>query len=201
MPLQLAQPPIAAREAVHRMLGRMVASGAAQVPALEAVSPTSLGVSTPHRVAILGLDAIGGQMSLRSAAQKKGWRFFVHNGDKVVASVNSSLDHKKKYRFAHLNDGPFVMGTEHAIRRAEQLEAVKDGHFEPALLLVPALHVVALWLINMDSEADLVMPIPPAPEGLSRYRAVASADFVAVLADLASQKRQEHRESRRSVVP
>jgi hypothetical protein len=135
--------------------------------------------------------------SLRSAVQEKGWRFFVHHGDKVVATVNSSMDGARKHGFSNITTGPFVSGTERAIRRAELLEPVQKGRFEPLLLQVPVIHLVALWLRNLNNDADLIMPISPAPRGLRAYRALSTAEFVAAIAALASQKRQEYAEFRR----
>ena len=198
MPLQVSKPPVAAEKAVRSMLGRIVATDSDYVPALRSASRDSLATSTPHRIAVLGLDRIHAGMSLRSAVQKKGWRFFVHNGDKVVATVNSSLNGKGKHGFSNITYGPFVAGTERAIRRAELLEPVRKGRFEPLLLQVPAIHLVALWLRNLKDHADLIMPISPAPKGLRAYRALATADFVVALAALKSQKRQEHAEARRA---
>jgi hypothetical protein len=201
MPLQVSKPPIAAEKAVRSMLGRIVATDPDHVRALRSASPSSLAISTPHRVAVLGLDRIRRGMSLRSAAQKKGWRFLVHRGDDVVATANSSISDKGKHRFAHINDGPFVAGTERAIRRAELLQSVQKGRFEPLLLLVPAVHVVALWLRNLDKDADLIMPISPAPKGLRPYQPLATHDFVAVVAALASQVQRKHAESRGRLAP
>jgi len=197
MPLELSKPAVAAEKAVRSVLGRIVATDPDHVPALRSASPSSLAISTPHRIAVLGLDRIHARMSLRSAAQKKGWRFFVHRGDKVVATVNSSISGKGKHGFSNITDGPFVAGTERAIRRAERLDSVQKGRFEPLLLQVPAVHLVALWLRNLENDADLIMPISPAPKGLRAYGAVATADFVAILADLAAQKKREHAEAHR----
>jgi hypothetical protein len=186
MSLQTADPPTAARSAVHSMLSRLLEGPAHQVSALRSASLSSVSVSTPHRVAMLRLDRIHAAMSLRSAAEMKGWRFLVHDGDRVVAAADSSLSGKGEHRFAHISEGPFVAGTEQAIRKAESLEAVRKGRFEPVLLTVPAVHLIALWLQNLDSTADLVMPIRPAPKGLRPSRALAADAFVAVLVDLAA---------------
>src|SRR5580693_5605551 len=104
MSLQTADPPNAARAAVHSMLGRLIDGAAHQVSALRMASRSSLSVSTPHRVTLLRLDRIHAGMSLRSAAENKGWRFLVHDGDEVVAAVNSSLGGKGGHRFAHVSE-------------------------------------------------------------------------------------------------
>jgi len=197
MPLHVAKPPMAAQKAVHSMLRRVVEADAEHVSALRSSSPSTVAISTPHRVAVLGLDRIHSGMSLRSAADKKGWRFFVHDGDKIVATANSSTGSKGKHGFAHMTDGRFVNGTERAIRRAELLESVQKGRFEPLLLQVPAIHVVALWLRNLDNDDDLIMPLSPAPKPLRPYRALSTRDFVAVLTELASQVQRDHAEAHR----
>ncbi|MFL5338817.1 MAG: 6-phosphogluconolactonase, partial [Gemmataceae bacterium] len=60
----------------------------------------------------------------------------------------------------------FCARYEQAIRKAENLPAVQKGHFEPIVLLVPALYIVALWLHGADPEADLILALPPAPGDL-----------------------------------
>lgn len=197
MPLQVAKPPTAAQKAVHSMLGRVVATDPDHVSALRSASPTSVAISTPHRLAVLGLDRIHSGMSLRSAVHRKGWRFLVHKDDDVVATANSAIRGKGKHAFAHITDGPFVAGTERAIRRAESLAAVKQGRFEPIWLQVPAVHVVALWLRNLDKGADLIMPVSPAPKEFRPYRPLADSAFVAVLVELAARVKRDHAEAHR----
>jgi hypothetical protein len=198
MPLQISKPPIAAEKAVHSMLGRLVAADdAALVPALQSASLSSLAISTPHRVAVLELDRILNGDSLRSAAQKKGWRFLVHNGANVIATINTSVGRKGKHQFGHITEGPFVAGTEQAIRRAEALEAVQNGRFELLLLQAPAIHVVALWLRNLDNDADLIVPIRPAPKPLQANRVLSTSKFMTAVAKLAAQVQRDHAQARR----
>jgi hypothetical protein len=201
MPLQVAKPPMAAQKAVLSMLGRFLATDADLVPALRSASPTSVAISTPHRVAILGLDRIHTGMSLRSAAYKKGWRFLVLNGDKVVATANSSITGNGKHDFAHITDGRFVAATEEGIRRAEQLDSVRKGRFELLLLQVPAIHVVALWLRNIDNDDDLIMPLAPAPKPLRSYQTISEKSFIDVLTTLASAVARDHAAAHRRRTP
>lgn len=196
MPLQVSKPAVAAEKAVRSMLARIVATDVDYVPALRSASRESLAISTPHLIAVLGLNQIRAGMSLRSAAQKKGWRFFVHHGDKVVATINSSMRGNGKHGFSNITEGPFVTGTERAIRRAELLESVQKGRYEPLLLQVPAIHLVALWLRNLDTKNDLIMPISPAPKPLRAYQALSTRDFVAVVTELASRAQRDHAEGR-----
>ncbi len=197
MPLQVSKPPAAAEKAVRSVLGRIIATDGDYVPALRSASAGSMAISTPHRIAVLGLDRIHVGMSLRSAVQEKGWRFLVLNGDKVVATVNSSISGKGKHGFSNITDGPFVSGTERAIRRAESLDSVQKGRFELLLLQVPAIHIVALWLRNLQHDDDLIMPISPAPKPLRPYQAVSAKDFIDVLAELAARAKRDYAEAHR----
>lgn len=197
MPLQIAKPPRAAEKAVHSMLGRLIAEDPDLVPALRSASLSSLSISTPHRVAVLEVDQIDNGRSLRSVAQKKGWRFLVHHGKAVVATINTSVGRKGKHQFGHITDGPFVTGTERAIRRAEALEPVQNGRFELLLLQAPAIHVVALWLRNLENGADLIVPIKPAPEPLRPNHALSTSDFMAAAAEIASEVQRVHAQARR----
>jgi hypothetical protein len=197
MPLEVSKPAVAAEKAVRSMLARIVATDADYVPALRSSSLDSLAISTPHLIAVIALDRIRAGMSLRSAARKKGWRFFVHHRDKVVATINSGMRGNGRHGFSNITAGRFVAGTERAIRRAELLEPVRKGRFEPVLLQVPVIHLVALWLKNLDTEDDLIMPIRPAPKPLRANHALSTPDFVAAIAELASRARRDHAEARR----
>ena len=187
MALRIADPPQAARNAVHAMLGHPAMASAFRTPALRLAASDALALSTPHRVAVLPLDRIGAKTSLRSDAQMRGWRFLVHHGDRIVAAADTVTGARGKHAFGHLNQGPFVAGTEAAIRRAESHGMMKQRHFEPILLMVPALYVMALWLRDLegDGDRDRLMLVPPAPKGLTPYRMVTARDFLARLVRLA----------------
>jgi hypothetical protein len=76
---------------------------------------------------------------------------------------------------------------EQAIRKAEALPAVQQAHFEPVVLLVPALYIVALWLHAADGENDLVVPLPPAPGEFRTLEPLAAKDFLSATKRLAER--------------
>jgi hypothetical protein len=80
-----------------------------------------------------------------------------------------------------------VATTEEAIRRAEKLQEVQKGRFEALLLIVPAIHVAALWLQDRDGDADLLLTMPPSNPALVPYRPMTSAAFLDIVRNL-SQK-------------
>jgi len=185
MPLEIVNPPILAYEAVRSRLTDLAAASAFGTPSLRRSAPESLALSTPHRIAILPADAIGPRMSLRSAAIRKGWRFLVLSGTDVIATADTVLTKGGEHRFGHINEGPFVAGTEQAVRRAEADERIKKARFEILYLMVPALHVLALWLRELDGDADQLMVIPPTPPEFRPFEMLATNNFVTKLDELA----------------
>lgn len=186
MPLQSIEPPIAAYEAVRSTIADLAAQGAFRTPALRRADPASIAISTPHRVAVLALNRIRGAKDLRSVVEQKGWRFLVHDGTGVIAAVDALQAEKNQYRLGQLNEGPFVAGTERAIRRAEQLDRVQRGQYAPVFLLVPAVYVVALWLEDQQRNSDLVMVMPPQPKEFTAYDPIPVRTFLARLEGLAA---------------
>jgi hypothetical protein len=184
MPLDAIDPPIAAYEAVRSVVTGLAAGAGFRTPALRRADPEALALSTPHRVALLPLDRIRRDASLRAAAQTTGWRFLLHDRDKVVAAADAVAAKEGGFQFGQVNEGPFVAATEEAIRRAERLDAVRKRRFAPVLLTVPALYVMALWLEDRDGEEDVVLALAPAPSELEPYAPITPGAFLAVLAKL-----------------
>jgi hypothetical protein len=187
MSLETVDPPIAAYEAVRSRLVNLATTSGFGTPAMRRAPPDALALSTPHRVAVLPANRIQPKMALRQAASLKGWRFLILNGKNVIATADTISNEKGEQRFAQINEGPFVQGTEQVIRRAEEDELIRKGRFEPVFLMVPTLMVVALWLRDLDGDADRLMVIPPAPKELRSFAPLATNDFVAVLNDLAKR--------------
>jgi hypothetical protein len=197
MPLHTIDPPMAAYEAVQSTMADLVAQNGFRTPALRRADPAALALSSPHRTAVLGLDRIQGAKDLRSAAQITGWRFLVHHETTVVAAIDAVQTEKNQYRLGHVNEGPFVAGTEAAIRRVETLDQIRDGRFAPIFLLVPAIYVAALWLEDQTASADLVMVIPPNPKELTPFSPLPVKQFLESLTPLAARVPPEDRKAKR----
>ena len=197
MPLQTIDPPMAAFEAVRSTMADLVAQSGFRTPALRRADPAAIALSSPHRTAILGLDRIKGAKDLRSAAKITGWRFLVHHETTVVAAVDAVQTKKNQYSLGHVNEGPFVAGTESAIRRAETLDQIRERSFAPIFLLVPAVYVAALWLEDQTGNADLVMVIPPSPKELTPFSPLPVTQFLESLTPLAALVPPEDRKAKR----
>lgn len=157
----------------------------------------ALSLAMPHRVAYLPFGGVRRDRELRKAAQMGSWRFLVHERQVAVAGKNRAADEETflpiaavtatiigaDYKFGELSAGPFVEGTEEAIRRAEKLEQVRRGRFEACLLVVPSFYVVALWLQDRGGygKTDILLPIPPSHSDLCPFEPMSEAAFVGIL--------------------
>lgn len=180
MPLDVNNPPIAAYEAVQSVVSELAGKSGFRTPALRRAEPNRLALSTPHRIAILPLDRLRQASDLRTSTEIRGWRFLIHDGDRVIASTDAVLSQKGGFDFGQINEGPFNGSMEQAIRKAENLPAVQKGDFEPIVLLVPALYIVALWLQSADREGDLILALPPAPGELKPLEPIPASEFISL---------------------
>src|SRR5262245_21355874 len=187
MPLHTIDPPIGAYETVRSTIADLATQGGFRTPVLRRAEPTSLAISTPHRVGVLGLNRLKDAKDLRSIVEHKGWRFLVHDRERVVAAVDAVEVDKNQYRLGQVNEGPFVAGAEDAIRRAERLDEVRRGEFAPVFLLAPAVYVAALWLEDQQLKADIVIVMPPTPKEFTAWEPMAAPPFLVVLEDLAAR--------------
>ncbi|PLW71418.1 hypothetical protein C0036_17940, partial [Streptomyces sp. DJ] len=115
-------------------------------------------------------------------AERTGWQFLVRDGERVVAA--ETVRSADGWAFSHVSEGPFVSSTVRALRQAEALA----GQYEPRVLSVPGLYMVALWLHSdaagddtAPGEADLLVPLAPAPPGIAAHRPHRVADLIPVL--------------------
>jgi hypothetical protein len=187
MPLDVSNPPIAAYEAVQSVVSDLAGKSSFRTPALRRAEPKKLALSTPHQIAVLPLDRLRQANEFRRAVEFRGWRFLILDGDRVIASTDAVVSQTGGFEFGQINEGPFNGGMEQAIRKAEELPAIQKSHFEPVVVLVPALYIVALWLRSPQEENDLILPLPPAPGELPALEALAIRDFMAVARRLAER--------------
>lgn len=104
-----------------------------------------------------------------------------------IAAATAAKTKGAKYELSDLNEGPFVEGTEKAIRIAEGLEEVRKGNFEAFLLVVSTVYVVALWLQDRDGDADILLTIPPVNRALVPYRPMTQAAFLDTIRGMAKK--------------
>jgi hypothetical protein len=199
MPIHPSDPPSEAIRAVSQALADRAAKSAFLSSDLRRAKADALAIAMPHRVAYLPLDKTRRDANLREDALIGPWRFIVYERRRrdanerpvtdidqyvPIAAATADPTAAAQYELGELNEGPFVAGTDNAIRLAENLEAIQKGDFEAFLLTVPAVHVVALWLQDRGGHEDILMPIPPSNPTLVAYQPVTPRAFLDILHDL-----------------
>jgi len=156
MPLKLPKPPGGA-DNVLREYG-FAARGRSRTLHADSVATGELAITQPHRVYVIGRDAILRDEFL-NAVRPVAWRYLLVNSDAALAAAEIGEDENGSLRFLGRNDGTFVQGTIDAVNNVQEIDEVKQHDFELRLLRIPFAYLVALWLHN--SELDLLVPLPP----------------------------------------
>jgi hypothetical protein len=198
MPIQVSPAPQAALDAIRQAIegsrGRF--SAARHDPS--ATRRGALFLCVPHRMAELPADKISADAKLGEVAAPGDWRYLVvqkrtddaaaekTEGYTPIAIATATSVGGGQYRFGMWSEGSLATRTAAAIRVAEADNRVSEGDYEPLVLVVPALHVKALWLKDRTGTGrDLVSFIPrsvaePAPE-----RPMTANEFLSKLQDIA----------------
>lgn len=145
-------------------------------------SPTAT-LSPSHPLAVHQLPP--GTTTARAlvAAPRTGWRFLIEHGGAVVAAaevVKSAEGHS----FAHFAAGPYLDSTVQALAQAWQLVQAQRTSHQARLLSMPGHYATALWLHGIDAtpDDDLLIPLAPAPLGVTAHRAYPAGELFALLA-------------------
>jgi hypothetical protein len=186
MPLKVNQIPAAASQAIQGGLAALarnrgqVSSEFAEKLA-DGAQPVAAGA---HQIFNLGLDDLRNERGL-DAATSVGWRSIVLKNDTAVAAAEAYPTDRGNWSFGNANYGPFVESTVEALHRAEKHPRVRTATYEPRVLRVPALYVMALWLFS--SRQSLFFPLSPAPKELTAYRAYKETEFLRILTAMAKE--------------
>ncbi|MFF7976409.1 hypothetical protein [Streptomyces sp. NPDC007905] len=180
MPLHVPPAPAPALRSVLTALGSPTAVREARTPSLRAAQ----GPATPELpLPVYVLDRITAQGL--SATRLAGWRFLIRCGDRAVAAADTMLT-PDGWAFSHFFEGPYIASTERALQQAEALQQP----YQPRLLSVPGLYMLTLWLhgdVAADpgeghpAATDLLVPLAPAPPGISAHRPHRVAELLPVL--------------------
>ncbi|MFD9501762.1 hypothetical protein [Streptomyces sp. NPDC060035] len=181
MPLHVSPAPAPALRSVLAALGSPTAVREAHTPALRSVQG-SLSPDLPLPVHVLDRIVPNGTTPRTRLA---GWRFLIRSGERAVAAADTMLT-ADGWTFSHFFEGPYIVSTELAMRQADSAAA----HYQPRLLSVPELYMLTLWLHD-DTEADaaggtlaptdVLVPLAPAPPGITAHRPHRVADLLPVM--------------------
>ena len=173
--------PEQSQAAVRSALSELAEAGRFNTPTGTSVSGAGLALRPGLQVFLLGLDDLRAGRGLE-AARPIGWRYLVEDAGRPVALAETVVNREGRHVLGHVNYGPFVSGIDGALRRAEALEG-RDV-VRPALLHVPALYFLGLWLQSTDRPAeDTLMPIAPVSTSLEANRAYAAPEVLRVLTE------------------
>ena len=150
--------------------------------ALGGADPAALEAAVPHDVYTLGLDAIADGKGLGSA-EPVGRRVLVMEGARAVAAAELA-DPEGGEGFS-ATEGPYTETTARAVQEVEGWPVVAGGEYDLRLLRLPALYLMALWLSDRDGDADLLVPLDPAPTGIEAGRGYPADELLGALRERA----------------
>ncbi|KES05964.1 hypothetical protein BU52_17780 [Streptomyces toyocaensis] len=180
MPLHVPPAPAPALRSVLTALSSPTAVREARTPSLLG-APGPVSPELPLPVHVLDhVTAEGG-----TATRLAGWRFLIRTGDRAVAAADSVLT-ADGWTFSRFFEGPYIPSTELALRQAEAMAQP----YQPRLLSVPGLYMLALWLHGdptadatggRPAATDLLVPLAPAPPGIAAHRPHRVTELLPVL--------------------
>ncbi|MEU9354562.1 hypothetical protein AB0D65_27180 [Streptomyces griseoloalbus] len=180
MPLHVPPAPAPALRSVLTALSSPAAVREARTPSLLGTpGPASPELPLPVHV----LDRVTADAG--TATRLAGWRFLIRAGDRAVAAADTVLT-ADGWAFSRFFEGPYIASTELALRQAEALAQP----YQPRLLSVPGLYMLALWLhgdptadgaTGHPAATDLLVPLAPAPPGIAAHRPYRVTELLPVL--------------------
>jgi len=188
MPIIESRPPAQVLNAIKSRLDKLAVGGAFRTKALEGVRTRDLSLTAPHQVYTLGLTDLTNGHGLGNA-RPTGWEYLVEHDRSVVASAEVAMEGVKGSALSpQLTKGPYVQSEKQALAAAERLDQVRRGSFEARLLRIPALYVLALWLRDTEGDADIILPLAPAPAELDTSRTYTPEEFTRTLQESARRQ-------------
>lgn len=116
------------------------------------------------------------------AARQVGWRHFLPTGDPAgPVLADTAIRDSDQYVFAGLTESPFASDLEGRLAALRQDPTVSAGSYGAALLQVPALYVMAIWLQDAAHHDDLLVPVAPTPPSLAAGRQYSTSQFLDAL--------------------
>jgi hypothetical protein len=180
MPIRASHPPDSnvkeLQQGMERMHRRLLLWRHPRLDAPDGVPHTTHNVRLDDAAAGAGLSRAG----------VVGWRYLLGTAERPAPTAAAEVHGAPgEETFAGVNAGPFVAESVAAIDRAHQ-DGGLAGDYEPRLLRVPALYVVALWLHELGGGEDAVIPLPSSHPGLES-RPYRGAEFSEALRRVAAE--------------
>lgn len=116
-----------------------------------------------------------------ASARPGGWTYLFTHGTAAAGAAGVIGDPKNPtaLRFNGLYETNFTSETLEALRRANQLSAVRASDYEVRRLDCPPIHYVAVWLHRNGD--DIIMPLPPTFNRWNAYQAYSEDQMLKLL--------------------
>ena len=186
MALHFAVGPKAGESLVQQGIGRL-ASRKNPIAGM-AVDFTTARLQPPHAVYDLRADAVanGGELAAASAT---GFRYLIEADGNNVGAAEVLVDQAGAATvLANINFGPYVDSTARTLAALANTPAISAGSYEARVLRFSAISLMALWLKPDTGNADIVVPLDPAPPGLQAGQQYSAADFLKAIQPLAQKR-------------
>jgi hypothetical protein len=162
MPIKYQDVPEAAVSALNAALEALVRDGSYVVKTLQGRDAASVkpGRGHPvHGVTMHDLIGAGSEPHFPLVA----WEFLLSDGPEVIAiaDVVPARGHDG-WQFAHINVGPFVRSIDAALTSSEDRLGSRQDDWEPRIVSIPGLYVVACWLVGPEDSQEFIV-LDPAP--------------------------------------
>ena len=145
-----------------------------------------LRIAQPLPVYAIDINTIE-QRDLLSRARLTGWQYPIVDNNSVQATAEvSQTNEALTYSALHHGDH-YTENLASAIMVAERVAGQSTTDFELRLLRAPAVYLTAVWLHAND--ADLLIPVAPAPADLEISHEYTETELADALLQLALQRR------------
>ncbi|MGH9664788.1 MAG: hypothetical protein ACRD9L_10225 [Bryobacteraceae bacterium] len=173
MSIKTASAPEQSLTALHTTIDRWVNEPASAPQAVSAgvnfATDEGIEVRLPHPVYDLALQDLAAGKGL-GAARIVSWRYLLTDGQVTISAEVSAPANNAPHQLALLNRGPFVNSFVSTVDSAEKDTGIAVGDYEIALISIPGLYVMALWLRAPQTGKGAVIPLAPAPPELAAGR-------------------------------
>jgi hypothetical protein len=157
-----------------------------------------IDIHLPHPVYNLSLTDLALGKGL-AASKLVAWRYVLSDGDSAVLAEVSQPRHAGQTgepnaaaapALSMINRGPFVSSLVQTVDAAGKNPALQSGSYEIAVLSIPALYVMALWLRSKVAGGGSLIPLAPTDPALVAGQTYTEAVFLQALTPVAQRSMQ-----------
>jgi hypothetical protein len=152
-----------------------------------------INIHLPHPVYNLSLTDLALAKGVAHATLV-AWRYVLSDGDSAVIAEIAQIagpSGTQTPTFTMINRGPFVASLVQAVEAAGKNATLQAGNFDIAVLHIPALYVMALWLQGRVPGTGTLIPLAPVPTPLNAGQTYTEQGFIQALVPAAQRSLQQ----------